>query len=95
MVVFGIDGNQMTTDDWIKQDEYEVKMEVSPQELDGAEETPDKTEVEFYSDHVAVYPPHHELDGEVIDKLKLLLENYYLLGDQGKSVIERLNTGSQ
>ncbi len=91
IVMFRITDSDLSMDDWIEDGNYDVKVEVSPEELEGDEESPNRTEIEFYPDHIKLHPPYHEMDGEVIDRLKLLLEKYYLLGEHSDTVVERLS----
>lgn len=67
--------NSLTLDSWILDEDFEVGLR-----LTGKNDDVEQTEIEFFSDHIEVYPPYYEIDGELIRYIRILVMNYYLLG---------------
>ncbi|MDB2276839.1 hypothetical protein PM022_20425, partial [Halorubrum ezzemoulense] len=65
--------SDLSLDDWIEQEDLEPTLR-----LTGRNSPTSRTEVEFFSDHVELYPPYYEIDGEIIRYVQLLVKNYYL-----------------
>ena len=67
--------NSLSLDRWILNEDFEVGLR-----LTGNDDDVEQTEIEFFSDHIEVYPPYYEIDGELIRYIRILVMNYYLLG---------------
>ncbi|WP_459192084.1 hypothetical protein [Halosimplex sp. J119] len=65
--------SELSVDEWINEKGFEISLLLA----DGDEEGADKTEVEFFPDHVELHPPYYEVDSEVMEYVRLLVRNYY------------------
>lgn len=68
-VVSPID-NDLTLDDWIKQDKFDVSLLLNSE--DG------RSSVEFYSDKAVITSPHTDVDDKTVEYIRATLLNYYL-----------------
>ena len=67
--------NSLTLDSWILDEDFDVGLR-----LTGKNDNVEQTEIEFFNDHIEVFPPYYEIDGELIRYIRILVMNYYLLG---------------
>lgn len=68
-VVSPID-NDLTLDDWIKQDKFDVSLLLNSE--DG------RSSVEFYSDKAVISSPHTDVDDKTVEYIRATLLSYYL-----------------
>ena len=74
--------SDLSLDDWIEKENLEPTLR-----LTGRKSPTSRTEVEFFSDHVELYPPYYEIDGEIIRYVQLLVKNYYLANSNSDNIL--------
>jgi hypothetical protein len=62
--------NNLTLDDWIKKDQFDVSLLLESE--DG------RSSVEFYSDRAVISSPHTDVDDMTVEYIRATLLNYYL-----------------
>lgn len=62
--------NDLTLDDWIKKDQFDVSLLLESE--DG------RSSVEFYSDKAVISSPHTDVDDKTVEYIRATLLNYYL-----------------
>jgi len=74
IVIQSLESN-LTLEQWISEGEFDVSVHLKTDD-----DEMKKTQLEFLTDRVRIYPPYYDIDGEVIRYMKIIVMNYYLLG---------------
>lgn len=74
--------SDLSLDEWIGRENLEPTLR-----LTGKDSKTAKTQVEFFDDHVELYPPYYDVDSEVIRYVRLLVKHYYLLNSDQNNIL--------
>jgi len=74
--------SDLSLDEWVERENLKPTLR-----LTGEDSEATRTQVEFFDDHIALYPPYYEVDSEMIRYVRLLVKHYYLLNSNSDNLL--------